>query len=112
MIDQIFTYFNWIAIVVSSIGVALVVTVANQTSPGQKVHNAAIALGAAVFFSVLFVDWAHFLEHWQADTIQITFTLLTASVVGFTRYQSVVDGFIGSLLKRGGVKGTDDDAKS
>ena len=108
MIDQIFQYFDWVALIVSSIGVALVVTVVNQTSPGQKVHNAYIALGAAGFFAILFPDWANFFKEWQAIILQISFTVLVACVVGFTRYQSIVDNFVGALLNKGGVKSNEE----
>lgn len=102
--ETILQHFNWAAMAIASIGVALTVVVVNQTSPGQKIHNAKIALVAAFLFSIFVTEWEGFAEKWQAICLQVSFTFLVACIIGFTRYQDVVDVFIGNLLAKASIK--------
>lgn len=102
--EEILAVFNWSALAITSIGTAFAVVVANQTAKGSNIHNAWIAFGAAFFFAGLTTHWAGFWTEWQAITLQFTFTILVASVIGFNSYQKVVDAFVGAVLKKAGVK--------
>lgn len=104
MLESILQYFNWTALVMASLLVALVVTVVNQTSPGQRVHNAYFALGSAILFAPLFTDWTMWPEHWQSIILQLILTVLVACIIGFNQRQAVVDKFVGNLLEKGGIK--------
>lgn len=102
--DEILAVFNWSGLAITSIGTAFAVVVANQTAKGSAIHNAWIAFGASIFFSILTTDWANFGHNWQAIILQFSITILVASVIGFNSFQSVVDAFVGTVLKKAGVK--------
>jgi len=104
MIENILQYFNWTALIMSSLLVALTVTVVNQTSKGQEMHNASIAFASAIFFSVLLTDWTNFMTLWQPITLQFSLTILVACFFGFSRRQEIVDNFITGLMTKANLK--------
>lgn len=102
--EEILAVFNWSALAITSIGTAFAVVVANQTSKGSSIHNAWIAFGSAIVFAGLTTNWGNFSNEWQAIILQFLITMLVASVIGFNSFQSVVDAFVGTVLKKAGVK--------
>jgi uncharacterized membrane protein YvlD (DUF360 family) len=104
LLNNIVQYFDLSALIMVTLLTSLALIIVNQTSPGQKVHNAVLVLIFAFVFSILFVDFKNFFATWQANIIQFFLTLMVSGTIALTRSQDVVDKFIGGFLEKSGVK--------
>lgn len=109
--EELLKYFDWVALVMASVGTSLVLAVINQTNKGQEVHNGWIALGISTFFSILLINWTGFLVEWQSIVLQFTITILVSCRIAVSKGQNVVDSVLGFLLDKANIKGNDDAPK-